>query len=186
MGDLNVLQDIFPTTETTGDVMPDLRRFRDEHQFMIGANANTPNQIPRVLFTVLIPNTIAVIRHMQILYNSNDNISFGWTGNLQQDHSGGLTDGRDGRGAGVAGNPSAIFAGNNQTGAIVNPFVTIPNMYQNPFVLPNVDIVIPRTDTTGNAKTFEVAGNGVSASPNLVVLCWGYQRPVEPAELIFS
>lgn len=186
MGDVNVLQDFFPTVELIGDVIPDQRRNRGELNFIVGFNApGISGNSTQIFLGGLPPFSLAVVRHMYVQLGAPSNLRMGFT---QLPPNGGFNfgfvssvDGREPGGApGQVRNPLlAGFTSNNGT-QIQSTFFQQFSGVGNAFSLLNLDIVIPDKSADGLVRNLVIETETVAIAMAFIAI--GYSRFLEPSE----
>lgn len=185
MGDVNVLQDFFPTIELLGDVIPDQRRNRGEITFISGFQApGIAGNLTQVFFGNLPPNSISVVRHLFVAVSVADSIRLGFT---TLPPTGGFnlgfvssTDGRE-PGPGIVRNPlQAAFTSNpaSQVQSIFFQSITLQATGLVAFM--NLDVVLVDKSSDGAIRNLLLESS--SAATTLQVLAIGYSRFLEPSE----
>jgi hypothetical protein len=189
MGDVNVLQDFFPTIELLGDVIPDQRRNRGEITWINGLTApNIAANFSGVIWgfsnQTTPNNVVSVIRHLLVQFGAGANVRFGWTGFAPTN---GFTNvvSSDGRepGALSSGRPTnPLQVGFNQTAStsVQSAMVTGWSAPSNAFLFKDLDVTLVNVSPDGNARNFIVEADTLNVSVSVVAI--GYSRIVEPSE----
>lgn len=180
MADINVLQDLFPTMELAGDIVPDLLRLRDERIWMnsqvvpagVGVSA-------RVFYGGLPPGTISCIRHIIAAAGSAGNLTAdftsgqggaGFTSRVQR------TDGRD-------VGPVGATQVSQETGASAGGSIFQIPLSTVPLLLPNVNLIMTdkASDAAGSVRNLLFTFTTVNVQLQFTV--FGYERAIEPSEV---
>lgn len=184
MGDVNVLQDFFPTMELVGDVMTDHRRNRGELNFISGFNCpGVAGNVTQAVFGNLPPFSLSVIDALLIQCGAATNIRMGFSTNAPQGgFNQGFVSSVDGRepGATIVRNPLQAGSTSHNVSDIQSFFFQAFSQPNNNFIFNKLGIVIPDKSSDGAIRNLFIETETVAVA--IAVLAIGYSRYLEPSE----